>query len=65
MKLARANDELTHTVFQIVHQLEIPSEDFQVTDLAVSPIRRVKWEALEGYLVERSFSVRHPEVRDC
>ena len=51
------NDTITQSVFQIVHQLEIPAEDFQVTDLAVSPDTN-QWGVLVGYTVNRSFSVR-------
>ncbi|MHB0955198.1 MAG: SIMPL domain-containing protein [Pirellulaceae bacterium] len=52
-----ANDKITRSVFQIVHQLEIPAEDFQVTDLTVS-LDRDRWGVPDGYKVNRSFSVR-------
>ena len=52
-----ANDRITQSVFQIVHQLEIPAENFQVTDLAVSPVTN-RSGVPDGYNVNRSFTVR-------
>ena len=57
-----ANDTITQSVFQIVHQLEIPAEDFQVTDLAVSPDTN-QWGVLVGYTVNRVVLCAHPEIR--
>lgn len=58
LPLARAaNDDLTRSVLQLIHQLEIPREDVQVINLTVGRARDDYRELLD-YAVSRSFCVR-------
>ena len=51
------NDQVTESVFQITHQLELTPENVKVTDLEVSPVRD-RYGSLVGYSVGRSITVR-------